>query len=337
MEDNLNQDTELNEEDVEKLVKVRMDKLEELRAKGKDPFYITKFESTHTSKDIKENFDLLDQQTVIVVGRIMAKRIMGKASFCHIQDMYGKLQSYVSINDLGEEQYNEFKSFDIGDIVGIEGFVFKTKTEEISIHAKSVTLLTKSLRPLPEKYHGLKDTEIRYRQRYVDMIVNPEVKETFILRSKIIRELRRILDEKGFLEVETPILTTVATGDAARPFITHHNTLNLDMYLRIAPELNLKRIIVGGIDKVYEIGKNFRNEGMDIKHNPEFTNIEFYAAYQDYNDMMSMAEKIISTIAKNVLGTTKINYQGTDIDLTPSWKRITMIDSIKQATGIDFN
>ena len=339
MEENLNleQDTELNEEDFEKLVKVRMDKLADLRAKGKDPFHITKFEPTHTSKDIKDNFENLDQKTVIVAGRIMAKRIMGKASFCHIQDMFGKLQSYVSINDLGEESYDEFKSFDIGDIIGIEGFVFKTRTEEISVHAKKVTLLTKSLRPLPEKYHGLKDTELRYRQRYVDMIVNPEVKETFILRSKIIRELRRILDEKGYLEVETPILTTVATGDAARPFVTHHNTLNLDMYLRIAPELNLKRIIVGGIDKVYEIGRNFRNEGMDIKHNPEFTNIELYAAYEDYNDMMDISEEIISTIAKNVLGTTKINYQGTDIDLTPSWKRITMIDSIKQATGIDFN
>ena len=268
---------------------------------------------------------------------MIAKRIMGKASFCHIQDMQGKIQSYVSLNDLGEESYKAFKTYDIGDIVGITGFVFKTKTGEISVHAKEMVLLTKSLRPLPEKFHGLKDTELRYRQRYLDLIVNPEVKETFIKRSKIIKELRRILEEEGYLEVETPMLTTVATGDAARPFITHHNTLNLDMYLRIAPELNLKRLIVGGFDKVYEIGKNFRNEGMDIKHNPEFTNVEFYAAYEDYNDMMNMAEKIISTIAQNVLGTTKITYQGVDIDLTPGWKRISMIDSIKEVTGIDFN
>jgi lysyl-tRNA synthetase class 2 len=267
----------------------------------------------------------------------MAKRIMGKASFCTIQDMQGTIQNYVSINDLGEENYKAFKTYDIGDIIGITGFVFKTRTEEISVHANEVTLLSKSLRPLPEKFHGLKDTELRYRQRYVDLIVNPEVKETFIKRSKIVKELRRILEEEGYLEVETPILTTVATGDAARPFITHHNTLNLDMYLRIAPELNLKRLIVGGFDKVYEVCRNFRNEGMDIKHNPEFTNVEFYAAYQDYNDMMNMGEKIISTIAKNVLGTTKITYQGVDIDLTPTWKRISMIDSIKEVIGIDFN
>ena len=305
------------EVDMNHLLKIRREKLQELRDNGKDPFEITKYDRTHTSKDIKDNYEALEGKTVKIAGRIMAKRIMGKASFCHIQDMYGKIQSYVSTNDLGEENYKEFKTYDIGDIIGIEGFVFKTKTEEISVHAQNITLLTKSLRPLPEKFHGLKDTDLRYRQRYVDMIVNPEVKDTFILRSKIIKELRRILDEKGYMEVETPILTTVATGDAARPFITHHNTLDLDMFLRIAPELNLKRIIVGGIDKVYEIGRNFRNEGMDIKHNPEFTNVELYAAYEDYNDMMNISEEIISTIAKNVLGTTKINYQGQDIDLTP--------------------
>ena len=324
------------EQDVEKLVEVRKDKLKELRANGKDPFEVTKFERTHTSKEIKENYDELEEKDVVIAGRIMGKRIMGKASFCHIQDMFGRLQLYVSTNDLGEEAYKEFKSYDIGDIIGVKGFVFKTRTEEISVHAKEITLLTKSLRPLPEKYHGLKDVDLRYRQRYVDMIMNPEVKDTFILRSKIIKELRRILDDKGYIEVETPILTTVATGDAARPFVTHHNTLNLDMYLRIAPELNLKRIIAGGIEKVYEIGRNFRNEGMDIKHNPEFTNIELYSAYEDYNDMMDIAEEIISTIATNVLGTAKINYQGLDINLTPGWKRIPMITAIKDVTGIDF-
>ena len=339
MNENVNEEMQNQNtaEDVEKLVKVRMDKLKELQEKSKNPFEITKFEKTHSSKEVKENFESLDQKEVIVAGRIMAKRIMGKASFCHIQDMFGKLQCYVSTNDLGDESYKEFKSYDIGDIIGVKGFVFKTKTEEISIHAKEITLLTKSLRPLPEKYHGLKDMDLRYRQRYVDMIMNPEVKDTFILRSKIIKELRRILDEKGYLEVETPMLTTVATGDAARPFITHHNTLDLDMYLRIAPELNLKRIIVGGIEKVYEIGKNFRNEGMDIKHNPEFTKIELYSAYEDYNDMMNIAEEIISTIAQNVLGTTKITYQGVDIDLTPAWRRIPMIQAIKEVTGVDFN
>ncbi len=328
---------EITMEDMNKLVEVRLQKLKELQEKGKNPFEITKYNRTHTSKDVKDNYEELEGKDVSVAGRIIGKRVMGKASFCHIQDTDGKIQSYVSTNDLGEEAYKEFKTYDIGDIIGIKGFVFKTKTEEISIHAKEVTLLTKSLRPLPEKWHGLKDPDLRYRQRYVDLIVNPEVKETFILRSKIIKELRRILDDKGYMEVETPMLTTVATGDAARPFVTHHNTLDLDMYLRIAPELNLKRIIVGGIDKVYEIGKNFRNEGMDIKHNPEFTNIELYSAYEDYNDMMDISEEIISTIAQNVLGTTKINYQGTDIDLTPGWRRVSMIDSIKEVTGIDFN
>lgn len=267
----------------------------------------------------------------------MAKRIMGKASFCHIQDGEGRIQSYVSINELGEESYKQFKEDDIGDIIGITGFVFKTKTGEISIHAKEVTLLSKSLRPLPEKYHGLKDTDLRYRQRYVDLIMNPEVKDTFLKRVQILQEIKNILNEKGYLEVETPILNTIAGGASARPFITHHNTLGMDMYLRIANELYLKRLIVGGFDKVYEMGRMFRNEGMDIKHNPEFTNIELYSAYEDYNDMMDITEEIISTVAQRVLGTTKINYQGTEIDLTPSWKRISMIDSIKEVTGVDFN
>ena len=335
MSENLN--NEEIELDLNKLMQVRKEKLDELQKEGKNPFDITKYDREHTSKQIKDNYDEFEQKDVSVAGRIIAKRIMGKASFCTIQDAEGKIQSYVSINDLGEESYKLFKTYDIGDIIGIKGFVFKTRTEEISIHAKEVILLTKSLRPLPEKFHGLKDMDLRYRQRYVDLIVNPEVRDTFVLRSKIFKEIRDFMVEKGYMEVETPMLTTVATGDAARPFITHHNTLNLEMYLRIAPELNLKRLIVGGFDKVFEIGKNFRNEGMDIKHNPEFTNMEFYSAYEDYNDMMDMAEQLISTVAKNVLGTTKITYQGTEIDLTPSWKRITMIDSIKEACGVDFN
>ena len=323
--------------DMNQLMKVRREKLDKLKQEGKNPFEITKFNRTHTSKQVVDNYDELEGKDVTVAGRIMAKRIMGKASFVHIQDSEGKIQSYVSINDLGEESYQAFKEDDIGDIVGITGFVFKTRTGEISIHAKELTLLSKSLRPLPEKYHGLKDTDLRYRQRYVDLIVNPEVKDTFLKRTEIIKEIRRILDEKNFLEVETPILNTIAGGASARPFITHHNTLDIDMYLRIANELYLKRLIVGGFDRVYEMGRMFRNEGMDIKHNPEFTNIELYAAFADYHDMMDITEEIVSKTAQKVLGTTKINYQGTDIDLTPNWKRITMIDAIKEQTGVDFN
>ena len=331
-------DNNVNEEvDINQLMKIRREKLDELRSAGKDPFEITKYDRTETAGQIKANYDKYEEKDVSVAGRIIAKRIMGKASFCTIQDSDEKIQSYVSINDLGEESYKAFKTYDIGDFIGIKGFVFKTKTGEISVHAKEVTLLSKSLRPLPEKFHGLKDPDLRYRQRYVDLIVNPEVKDTFILRSKIIKEIRRFMDELGYMEVETPMLTTVATGDAARPFITHHNTLNLQMYLRIAPELNLKRLIVGGFDKVFEIGKNFRNEGMDIKHNPEFTNMEFYAAYQDYNDMMHTAEQLISTVAQKALGTTTINYQGQEINLAPGWKKMTMIDAIKERTGVDFN
>ena len=325
------------EQDLNKLMQVRKEKLDELQAQGKNPFAITKYDRTETAGQIKANYEKFEGKDVSVAGRIIAKRIMGKASFCTIQDSNGTIQSYVSINDLGEESYKAFKTFDIGDIIGLKGFVFKTRTEEISIHAKELVLLTKSLRPLPEKFHGLKDMDLRYRQRYVDLIVNPEVKDTFILRSKILKEIRNFMTEKGYMEVETPMLTTVATGDAARPFITHHNTLDLQMYLRIAPELNLKRLIVGGFDKVFEIGKNFRNEGMDIKHNPEFTNMEWYSAYEDYNDMMNISEELISTVAQKVLGTTKITYDGNEIDLTPSWNRITMIDAIKNVTGVDFN
>ena len=339
MQENKNKanENQTEELDINHLMQIRRDKLAELQAQGKNPFEITKFNRTNTAGEIKANYEAFEQKDVTVAGRIIAKRIMGKASFCTIQDSDEKIQSYVSINDLGEESYKAFKTFDIGDIIGITGFVFKTRTEEISVHAKEVTLLTKSLRPLPEKFHGLKDMDLRYRQRYVDLIMNPEVKETFILRSKILKEIRKFMDEHGYMEVETPMLTTVATGDAARPFITHHNTLDLQMYLRIALELNLKRLIVGGFDKVFEIGKNFRNEGMDIKHNPEFTNMEFYSAYEDYNDMMNIAEQLISTVAQNVLGTTNITYQGQEINLAPGWKKITMIDAIKEVTGIDFN
>ncbi len=325
------------EVDVNQLMQIRRDKLTKLKEEGKNPFEITKFNRTHTSKQVVDNYEELEGKDVTVAGRIMAKRIMGKASFCHIQDGDGRIQSYISINELGEESYKQFKEDDIGDIIGITGFVFKTKTGEISIHAKEVTLLSKSLRPLPEKFHGLKDTDLRYRQRYVDLIMNPEVKDTFLKRIQILQEVKNILNEKGYLEVETPILNTIAGGAAARPFITHHNTLDMDMYLRIANELYLKRLIVGGFDKVYEMGRMFRNEGMDIKHNPEFTNIELYSAYEDYNDMMDITEEIISKVALKVLGTTKITYQGTQIDLTPSWKRISMIGSIKEVTGVDFN
>ena len=334
MENNQEQELEL---DMNKLMQVRKEKLEELQNAGKDPFKITKYDRTATAGEIKEKYEEYEQKDVKVAGRIIAKRIMGKASFCTIQDCDEKIQSYVSINDLGEEAYKEFKTYDIGDIIGISGFVFKTRTEEISIHAKEVVLLTKSLRPLPEKFHGLKDIDLRYRQRYVDLIVNPEVKETFVLRSKILKEIKNWLDEHGYLEVDTPILNTIAGGAAAKPFITHHNTLDMDMYLRIANELYLKRLIVGGFDRVYEMGRMFRNEGMDIKHNPEFTSIELYASYMDYNDMMDTLEGIFRTVAQKVLGTAVIEYQGQKIDLESKWKRITMIDSIKEVTGVDFN
>ena len=337
MQENKNQNNQTEEIDINNLMQIRRDKLKELQDQGKDPYEITKFNRTNTAGQIKANYEEFEQKDVTVAGRIIAKRIMGKASFCTIQDSDEKIQSYVSINDLGEESYKAFKTFDIGDIIGITGFVFKTRTEEISIHAKEVTLLSKSLRPLPEKFHGLKDPDLRYRQRYTDLIVNPEVKQSFVLRSKIISKVRQILEEKGYLEVETPVLNTISGGATAKPFITHHNALDIDMYLRIALELNLKRLIVGGFDKVYEIGRVFRNEGMDIRHNPEFTSIELYEAYANYHDMMDITEEIFQKCAMKVCGTTKITYQGTEIDLSGKWKRITMIDSIKEACGVDFN
>ena len=332
-----NNQNETEELDINHLMQIRRDKLKHLQEEGKDPYEIKKFNRKNTAGQIKANYDKFEQKDVTVAGRIIAKRIMWKASICTIQDSDEKIQSYVSINDLGEESYKAFKTWDLGDIIGITGFVFKTRTEEISIHAKEVTLLSKSLRPLPEKFHGLKDPDLRYRQRYVDLIMNPEVKKTFEMRSKIITKIRNILDKKGYIEVETPMLNNISGGATAKPFITHHNALDMDMYLRIATELNLKRLIVGGYDKVYEIGRIFRNEGMDIRHNPEFTSIELYEAYSDYNDMMNIVEELFSKVSLKVLGTTKVNYQGQDIDLAPGWKRISMIDSIKEVTGIDFN
>ena len=334
--DNNNQN-QIEELDENHLVQVRKEKLKALIEAGKNPYEITEFNRTHVTTEIFENYDELECKEVAIAGRMMGKRIMGKASFVHVQDPYGKIQLYVSVNDLGEESYKAFKEDDIGDIVGVKGFVFKTKTGEISIHAKEFTLLSKSLRPLPEKFHGLKDTDLRYRQRYVDLIMNPEVKDTFIKRIQILKEIRTFLDNLGYLEVETPILNNISGGASARPFITHHNTLDIDMYLRIALELNLKRLIVGGFDRVYEMNRVFRNEGMDIKHNPEFTELELYAAYQNLDDMMDVTEKLITTVAQKVLGTLKVNFQGREIDLTPGWRKVTMTEIVKEVTGVDFN
>lgn len=324
-------------EDTNEQRQIRIDKLKVLQEAGKDPFEITVAEQTHESTEIKDNFDTLEGKSVSVCGRIIARRIMGKASFVTIQDKLGRIQSYVSINDVGEDVYKEFKkAWDIGDIIEIKGEVFKTRTEEISVHAKEIRLLSKSLLPLPEKFHGLKDTDTRYRRRYVDLIVNPEVKDTFIKRSKIISSVRKTLDEVGYIEVETPILNTIPGGASARPFITHHNSLNMDMYMRIATELYLKRLIVGGMEKVYEIGRIFRNEGMDATHNPEFTSVEFYEAYTDYHGMMDLTEKIIRNAAKDACGTTTITFKGVEIDLGSPFRRLTMIDAVREYAGVDF-
>ena len=334
---NNNNQKEIEEVDENRLVQVRKDKLKALIEAGKNPYEITKYDRTHTTNEIFENYEELEGKDVKIAGRIMGKRVMGKASFAHVQDSYGNIQLYVSVNDLGEESYKAFKEDDIGDIVGVRGFVFKTKTGEISIHAKEVILLCKSLRPLPEKFHGLKDTDLRYRQRYVDLIMNPEVKNTFVKRIQILKEIRAFLDNLGYLEVETPILNNISGGASARPFITHHNTLDIDMYLRIALELNLKRLIVGGFDRVYEMNRVFRNEGMDIKHNPEFTELELYSSYQNLDDMMDVTEKLVTTVAEKVLGKLKVEFQGREIDLTPGWRKVTMIDIVKEVTGVDFN
>lgn len=336
--DELNQvDLQKLEEEYNELMKQRIQKLEELKEKGEDPFEIVKYERTHTSKDVKGNYEALEGTDVKVAGRLMSKRVHGKAGFSDIHDRYGKLQLYVRIDDVGEEKLKFFKTLDLGDIIGVEGTVFKTKTGEVSVHVKDFVLLTKSLRPLPEKWHGLKDPDLRYRQRYVDLIVNPEVKDTFIKRTQIIKLIRKFLDEKDFIEVETPILSTIASGAAARPFITHSNALDIDLYLRIATELYLKRLIVGGLERVYELGKDFRNEGIDIRHNPEFDMIEIYQAYADYNDMMELTENMVAYVCKEIHGTTKITYQGTEIDFTPPWNRLTMKDAVKQYAGVDFN
>ena len=324
------------EQDLNEIVKVRHEKLAALKESGNDPFKITKFDFDNDSANIKANFQELEGKTVKIAGRIIARRIMGKASFVGLSDNTGKIQLYVRRDDVGEEVYAAFKKWDIGDIVGVEGFVFKTQTEEISVHATSITLLSKSLLPLPEKFHGLKDNDLRYRQRYVDLIVNPEVKNNFIIRSKFIKFMRNYLDNMNYIEVETPVLNTIVGGAAARPFITHHNTLNIPMYMRIATELPLKRLIVGGMDRVYDIGRIFRNEGMDPKHNPEFTTVELYQAYADFHDMMDIAEGIISGAAKEILGTYEVEWLGEKINLAPGWRRLTMVDAVKEYVGIDF-
>ncbi len=326
-----------DELNLSEVLRVRRDKLKKLQEMGRDPFKIEKYDQTHFSENIKENFDALEGQEVSIAGRIMAKRTMGKAAFLDIQDKQGRIQSYVRQDAIGEEEYDILITYDIGDIVGVKGTVFRTKQGETSVKATNVLLMSKSLQVLPEKWHGLKDQELRYRQRYVDLIVNPEVKRAFLIRTKAIKALRRYLDDRDFLEVETPILGTLAGGAAAKPFITHHNTLDIDMYLRIATELHLKRLVVGGLDRVYEIGRLFRNEGMSIKHNPEFTTIEVYQAYADYEDIMRLTEEVVAYMAMESLGTTKMTYQGTEIDLTPPWRRISMIDFVKEITGVDFN
>ena len=325
------------EQDINQLLKVRREKLAALQEAGKDPFQITKYDVTAHSRDIKENYDQMEGQTVSIAGRIMQKRVMGKASFCNVQDLKGNIQCYVARDDIGEESYADFKKYDVGDIVGVVGKVFTTKTGEISVHASEVTLLSKSLQILPEKYHGLTNTDIRYRQRYTDLIMNEEVRETFVKRSKIISSIRRFLDDQGFMEVETPMLVSNAGGAAARPFETHYNALDEDVKLRISLELYLKRLIVGGLERVYEIGRVFRNEGLDTRHNPEFTLMELYQAYTDYNGMMDLTENMFRHVAQEVCGTTTVPYGEHMIDLGKPFERLTMIDAVKKYTGIDFD
>ena len=324
------------EQDLNQQRKVRREKLAALQAEGQDPFQQTRFDWDATSQQIKDNFDAMEGQAVKVAGRLMSKRGMGKVSFCDLQDRDGRIQLYARQDEMDEAVYKKFKKYDIGDIVGVEGEVFRTQRGEMSVRAKNITLLSKSLLPLPEKFHGLQDKELRFRQRYVDLMVNPEVKRNFIVRSQFIKFMRDYLDNMGYIEVETPVLNTIAGGAAARPFITHHNTLDIDMYMRIATELPLKRLIVGGMDRVYEIGRIFRNEGMDPKHNPEFTTVELYQAYTDFHGMMDIAEGIISGAAQKILGTYEVEWQGEKIDLTPGWRRLTMVDAVKEYVGIDF-
>ena len=331
---------EVSEQAYNELVAIRREKLRGLQEAGNDPFELTSYPQADFAAEVKESFVDVPEgeqgRSVCMAGRMMSKRVMGKASFADLRDTTGNIQLYVRRDDVGVEEYQAFKKFDIGDIIGVRGFVFRTKMGEISVHVTEIVLLSKSLLPLPEKFHGLKDREARYRQRYVDLIVNPEVRKTFEVRSKFIRHMRNYLDERGYMEVETPVLNTIAGGAAARPFVTHHNTLDIDMYMRIATELPLKRLIVGGIDRVYEIGRIFRNEGMDPKHNPEFTTIELYEAYADFHDMMDIAEGVLSTAAKEILGSYRVTWLGNEIDLTPGWKRMTMIDAVREYVGVDF-
>ncbi len=331
MPENMNDTENLGE-----LLKIRRDKLTALQEAGQDPFQITKFEKKNNTQEIRDSFEAMEEQPVKIAGRMMSKRVMGKATFADLRDTTGNIQLYVRRDDVGVEEYQAFKKFDIGDIIGVRGFVFRTKMGEISVHVTEIVLLSKSLLPLPEKFHGLTNREARYRQRYVDLIVNPEVRKTFEVRSKFIRHMRNYLDERGYMEVETPVLNTIAGGAAARPFVTHHNTLDIDMYMRIATELPLKRLIVGGIDRVYEIGRIFRNEGMDPKHNPEFTTVELYQAYADFHTMMDIAEGILSSAALELLGGYEVEWLGEKIDLTPGWRRLTMVDAVKEYAGIDF-
>ena len=327
---------EVPAQELSEILQVRRDKLTALQQEGRDPFEQTRFVRSAYSADIKADYDAFDGKTVQVAGRIMSKRGMGKAIFCHIKDDRGQLQLYIRKDDVSEQEFTDFRKYDIGDIIGVTGFVFKTKTEEISVHVKGVTLLSKSLRPLPEKFHGMTNTELKYRQRYVDLIMSDESRRNFEIRSKFISYVRSFLDGRGFMEVETPVLNTISGGATARPFITHHNTLDIDMFLRIATELNLKRLIVGGIERVYEIGRIFRNEGMDTKHNPEFTTVELYQSYADFNDMMDLFEDLLSGAAMSILGTYECNWQGETIDLTPGWQRLTMAEAVKKYVGVDF-
>ena len=325
------------EVNLSQLLQIRRDKLKQLQEEGNDPFQLTRYVVDNDSANIKANFDALEGQEVSIAGRLMSKRGMGKVSFCDLQDKTGRIQLYARRDEMDEAEYARFKKYDIGDIVGVKGVVFRTQRGEMSVRAISVTLLSKSLLPLPEKFHGLTNTELRFRQRYVDLIVNPEVKRNFVIRSQFIKFMRRYLDDMNYIEVETPVLNTIAGGAAARPFITHHNTLDIDMYMRIATELPLKRLIVGGMDRVYEIGRIFRNEGMDPKHNPEFTTVELYQAYADFHDMMDIAEGILSGAAKEILGSYQVEWLGEKIDLTPGWRRLTMVEAVKEYVGVDFD
>ena len=316
--------------------RIRLEKLRALQAEGRDPYRLTRYDQTHRSKEILANFEALDGQTVSIAGRMMSRRVMGKASFAHVLDRDGQIQIYVRRDDVGEEAYKQFKDFDLGDVIGVKGVVFRTKMGEVSVHAQEVTLLTKCLHPLPEKFHGLKDMDTRYRQRYLDMIVNPEVRDTFVKRSQIIKAIREFMDDHGYLEVDTPVLGTLEIGAAARPFVTHHNALDIDMYLRIETELHLKRLVVGGLERVYEVGRIFRNEGMDTRHNPEFTSVEMYQAYTDYHGMMDFIEELYKYVANKVCGTTDVPYQGEIIHLGGEWARMTMKEAVKKFTGVDY-